>query len=172
MALREMLGQGIRRCRLAKGMNQSELARAAGISYAAISAWESGKRTPNAKNLSLITNALHVTELELLKPNDDYDVTLNGKSREVVTPEVMREIKRLRIQNEITQEELAEKIGVCWITLFRWENGKGTPEIALIPKFARELGVTPEELLYPEAHEEELVRKRARSSNRKEKIMT
>jgi DNA-binding transcriptional regulator YiaG len=28
---------------------------------------------------------------------------------------------------EISQEQLAQRLGVSWSTISRWENGKGTP---------------------------------------------
>jgi DNA-binding XRE family transcriptional regulator len=39
-------------------------------------------------------------------------------------PELVREVRR---QLEISQEELAHKLGVSFATINRWENGKTTP---------------------------------------------
>jgi len=37
------------------------------------------------------------------------------------------DIKRLRTEIGLTQEEFARKIGVSWSTIARWEAGKGKP---------------------------------------------
>ena len=46
-------------------------------------------------------------------------------------------IKRLRQQNGLTQEKLAEKLGVSFQSVSRWEGGTSYPDIELIPEIAR-----------------------------------
>lgn len=45
-------------------------------------------------------------------------------------------IRRLRRQRNITQEELAEAVGVTYQSVSRWENGQAYPDMELIPKIA------------------------------------
>lgn len=37
------------------------------------------------------------------------------------------DIKDIRERLDLTQEELAHKLGVSWITIARWESGKNKP---------------------------------------------
>ena len=40
-------------------------------------------------------------------------------------------IKKLRIDNNLTQAEFADKLGVTYQAVSKWENGKNVPDIAL-----------------------------------------
>ena len=55
-------------------------------------------------------------------------------------------IKRLRESKSITQQQLAEKIGVSDKAISRWETGRGYPDISLIEPLAEALGVSIIEL--------------------------
>ena len=47
----------------------------------------------------------------------------------------------------MTQEGLAERIGVSAQAVSKWENDVSCPDISLLPTLARELGLTLDELL-------------------------
>ena len=49
-------------------------------------------------------------------------------------------IKRLREKKEMTQAELADKIGVTAKAVSKWETAKGLPDISLIEPLAAALG--------------------------------
>lgn len=56
-------------------------------------------------------------------------------------------IKELRKENNMTQEQLAEKMGVTDKSISRWENGKTMPDISMLRILANELNCTIPELL-------------------------
>ena len=56
-------------------------------------------------------------------------------------------IKQLREKRDLTQAELAEKIGVSSKTVSKWETGKGLPDISLLQPLARALGISVIELM-------------------------
>ncbi|MBR5441610.1 MAG: helix-turn-helix domain-containing protein [Clostridia bacterium] len=56
-------------------------------------------------------------------------------------------IKRLRENKGITQQQLAEKIGVSSKAVSKWETAKGLPDITLIEPLAGALGVSVAELM-------------------------
>lgn len=56
-------------------------------------------------------------------------------------------IKQLREGRNLTQAELAEKIGVSAKTVSKWETGKGLPDISLLQPLAGALGVSVIELM-------------------------
>ena len=55
-------------------------------------------------------------------------------------------IKRLRENRKMTQQELAEKIGVSDKAISKWETGRGYPDISLIEALSDILGVSVIEL--------------------------
>lgn len=60
-----------------------------------------------------------------------------------------------RKNKNMTQEQLAEKLGVTSKTISRWENGNYMPDISLLKPISEELGVTLNDLLSGEKVEKE-----------------
>lgn len=56
-------------------------------------------------------------------------------------------IAKFRKARGMTQEDLAEKLGVSSQAVSKWENDVSCPDIGLLPKLAATLGVTTDELL-------------------------
>ena len=56
-------------------------------------------------------------------------------------------IKQLREKRELTQADLAEKIGVSSKTISKWETAKGLPDISLLQPLAQALGISVIELM-------------------------
>lgn len=56
-------------------------------------------------------------------------------------------ISELRKEKNMTQGQLAEKIGVTDKSISRWENGRTMPDLSIIPILAEELNVEVSELL-------------------------
>ena len=56
-------------------------------------------------------------------------------------------IKQLREKRNMTQAELAERIGVSSKTISKWETAKGLPDISLLQPLARALGISVIELM-------------------------
>jgi transcriptional regulator with XRE-family HTH domain len=55
-------------------------------------------------------------------------------------------IKKLRKQNDITQEKLAEYLGISYQAISKWENGTAFPDITLIPILANFFGISIDQL--------------------------
>ena len=60
-------------------------------------------------------------------------------------------IRQLREKQNMTQTDLAEKLGVSSKTVSKWETGKGLPDLTLIDPLARALGVSVMELMSGES---------------------
>ena len=56
-------------------------------------------------------------------------------------------IKTLREKRNLTQADLAEKIGVSSKTISKWETAKGLPDISLLQPLAQALGISVIELM-------------------------
>lgn len=60
---------------------------------------------------------------------------------------ISNNIARLRRSKKITQEQLAEFIGVTKASVSKWENSQSTPDIAILPRLAAFFDVTIDELI-------------------------
>ncbi len=58
-----------------------------------------------------------------------------------------KRISDLRKQKGMTQEQLAQKVGVTAQAVSKWENDLSCPDISILPQLAEALGVTTDELL-------------------------
>lgn len=56
-------------------------------------------------------------------------------------------IRNFRKKNDLTQEALADRLGVTYQSISRWENGTTYPDLELIPAIAEVLAVTVDKLL-------------------------
>lgn len=63
-----------------------------------------------------------------------------------------------RRQKNLTQEQLAEKLGVSNKTISKWETGKCMPDYAIVKSLCEELEVTVAELLDGEISKDKSVR--------------
>lgn len=67
-------------------------------------------------------------------------------------------ISKKRREKNLTQEQLAEKLGVSNKTISKWENGKCMPDYSIIEQVCKELSVTLPELIDGEDATEDSVR--------------
>ena len=56
-------------------------------------------------------------------------------------------ILELRKERNMTQQELADKIGVTDKAISKWENGRGMPDLSLMKPLCTALGITINDLL-------------------------
>ncbi len=56
-------------------------------------------------------------------------------------------IRRFRKKHDLTQEALAERLGVTYQSVSRWENGTTYPDLELLPAISELLSVTVDELI-------------------------
>lgn len=56
-------------------------------------------------------------------------------------------ILKLRKEKNMSQLDLADKIGVTDRAISKWENGKGLPDISLMQPLCKELNITINDLL-------------------------
>ena len=60
--------------------------------------------------------------------------------------EIGNQIKQLRLRKGVTQEALAEHLGVTAQAVSKWERGSASPDIELLPALSAYFGVTIDEL--------------------------
>ena len=56
--------------------------------------------------------------------------------------EIGNQIKALRLARGVTQETLAEKLGVSAQAVSKWERGATAPDVQLLPSLSAYFGVT------------------------------
>ena len=67
-------------------------------------------------------------------------------------------IEKKRKEQNLTQAQLAEKLGVSNKTVSKWENGKCMPDYGVIQLLCTELGVTVSELMDGEEQAQDSIR--------------
>ena len=67
-------------------------------------------------------------------------------------------IAQKRKEKNLTQEQLAEKLGVSNKTISKWETGKCMPDYSVVKSLCEELGITVAELMDGECAGERSVR--------------
>lgn len=74
--------------------------------------------------------------------------------------EIGQVIRKYRKEKDMTQEEMARRLGVTAPAVNKWESGASAPDIALLAPIARMLGITTDTLLcFREALTEEEIRR-------------
>ncbi len=73
-------------------------------------------------------------------------------------------IRNLRLQHKLTQEQLADRLGVSYQAISRWENGVTYPDIEFLPAIAKHFSVTTDYLLgQDDVEKRRLIRKQIQS---------
>ena len=62
----------------------------------------------------------------------------------------MRQLRAWRLRRFLTQKQLAEKLGVPYQTVQRWESGRAFPRPSYLGRLCQVLDVAPDQLLTPE----------------------
>ena len=64
-------------------------------------------------------------------------------------------IKSIRMDNNLTQKEFAERLNVTYQAVSKWENGKNIPDIGIIKQISEEFNVDIDEILNGEKKDKE-----------------
>lgn len=70
MSASRLVGNNIRKVRMARSMTQNDLAGLIGMNQRTISGWEKGIRDPGSQNIRKIADALDISPLELIGHNN------------------------------------------------------------------------------------------------------
>jgi len=80
-----------------------------------------------------------------------------------------------RVEKGYSQDDIANKLNVTRQAVSKWENGKGMPDVSLIPQIAQILGVSVDELLTgkqpPEPTHEQVVVRETKPAFSKRKLI-
>ena len=143
----------ILKCILAKkGMSQTELATATGLSGATITHYINGKSTPSQKNLIRIADFLGVPPRVFYSDVNDYLSYLTATEAHFSGV-----LSKLIDEKKITQASLGKALGVSRQTVNMYVNGRQLPSGNTLKLIAEYFGVTTEYLIEPTARESSMV---------------
>ena len=67
-------------------------------------------------------------------------------------------IKDLRIKNNLTQKEFADKYNVTYQAVSKWENGKNMPDLSLLKDICKDFDVSLDDLINGEKSVKKVIR--------------
>lgn len=85
---------------------------------------------------------------------------------------VARNIAELRLLNNMTQLELAEKLNYSDKTISKWERGESSPDIAILVEIADLFGVTLDYLVRTENVNEQVTENKQKEARYNHKVIT
>lgn len=88
--------------------------------------------------------------------------------RGIIMETLGKRIARLRRKMGLKQERLAELLSVSPQAVSKWENDQTRPDISLLPKLGKVLGVSVDELLSGQSEQTELAVKLVPEKERKD----
>ena len=56
-------------------------------------------------------------------------------------------IKSIRLENNLTQKEFADILGVTYQAVSKWENGKNIPDIGILKEISERFNINIDEIL-------------------------
>lgn len=116
-----MLGKKIKELRKSSGMTQEELGKKLGVIKQTVSSWENDSSEPNHVATIALAKLFGVTTDYLLGAEGDAMGT-EEKINEI-TQRVGRNIRSIREQAGLSQDEFAEGFSVKQPTVANWETG-------------------------------------------------
>lgn len=49
----------------------------------------------------------------------------------------MKKLRELRIERKMTQQDIAERLGISRVAVTKWETGEALPRAEMLPKIAK-----------------------------------
>lgn len=125
-------------------LTQEEFAEALGISKAAIKQYERSERTPNYDVMLKLEKLFGVSPCYLAGESDDkLDCVSASNERTPITQIIGERLKELRLEKELTQQQLSEELNLSYKSIVNYENGYREPKTDVLYKLAQYFNVYP-----------------------------
>ncbi|MGG4498533.1 helix-turn-helix domain-containing protein [Brevibacillus reuszeri] len=148
-----MLAYRIKKARLNKGLNQSQLAVHLGKSRTAVVNWETGYAKPEPSTITEIANFLDVDEGWLLDTsNDEFEQIAMDKDHKnseemTLSEKIGARLRYFRKRKGLTGEQVANIINVSRATISGYERGVREPNFETLIALATLYGMSIDMLL-------------------------
>lgn len=129
--------------RTRRGLTQSQVAEIIGVSTVTIARYESGEREPSNNKLIQLAEYFNVS-IDYLIGKNDADCFLERKETSSLFSAALQQLRKNR---RLTQEQVADAIGVQYRTYGSWERGEREPDFAMLCEIADYFGVSTDYLL-------------------------
>ena len=129
----ETLGERLKKCRAAAGLDRQELANRIGVKLTSVTFWETNKARPTFQNLAKLS-ALFDCSNQWLKTGQE------SFCEEVFIDSIGYRIKEKRLERDLLQQELADAIGVKRPSISQWETNETKPNGKNLVELSRALG--------------------------------
>jgi DNA-binding transcriptional regulator YiaG len=113
------------------GLSQGELAGLIGVSAAAVGSWERGRSAPGPRNRKALAGIAGLNRLEVDERLGRSVPPRTPAESSALSPE---EIRKIRQGAGLSQQGLAEALGVSSNSVSNWETGSTSPRKASIEK--------------------------------------
>lgn len=141
-----MIGGKIAELRKEHGLNQKELAKKIEVSRSALSLYEIDRREPDLETVKKIASLFGVTTDYLLGAEGEDTMGTEEKINEIAQ-RVGRNIRSIREQAGLSQDEFAEGFSVKQPTVANWETGKRQPDLNMLIQIAQFGGTSLDDLV-------------------------
>ncbi|WP_163832279.1 helix-turn-helix transcriptional regulator [Spartinivicinus ruber] len=128
----------LRVSRQATHLSQQELADKLGVTKSAVGAWETGRTSPSQIVLREMSNIFDIP-IEWLASDETYitdDWLETGFDK---NSDFKDRLKAVRKYRNLTQKEIAEKLGVSTPTFAAWESGRNKPKKLVVKRLSEVL---------------------------------
>ncbi len=119
---------------LKNGYTQQTIATLLNTTQQTVSRWLNGQNEPDLTNLYKLADIFNCSVDYLLGRNNNSNII--QFERKTFEEQWMKRIKRLRVQNNLTQRDLANKLNTTNSTICDWEKGRCEPSIYDLIKLA------------------------------------
>ncbi|MDE6869904.1 MAG: helix-turn-helix domain-containing protein [Clostridia bacterium] len=145
--MKSKFNSNIRILRKDFNISQLQLAKESGLGKSAISYWELGTDTPNAKEIIILSRYFQVSTDYILKMSNDSTSVYRSDYLDCDMSVFNKRLKELRLKNNLSQCQLAKNLNLSQPAIYYWELGKRTPNAQVIVTLAKYFGVTTDYLL-------------------------
>ena len=145
----EKFHEKLKTLRKKQGLTQQEIAEICGVRQAVYAKWENAKMKPIYENLSMLACIFDVSIDYLLSEYIEIskERLLKLKAEREKMKVFPQRLEELRLKKGLTQQNIADEIGVNRGSYSNWENGKREPSFEILLKLASILNTTTSYLL-------------------------
>lgn len=146
------ISENIRFLRQKSNLTQKQLADALQIAPSAVSMYERGEREPDFETIILISDFFDVDIDSLVKRSifsslsEKHCESESKENQSASSITIAENIRFYRKRANLTQKQLAEKLGVKNSAVSNWENGQNFIGISVLPRLCHLLGITTDQI--------------------------